>query len=313
MSDFFSGIYSGIKRPDVVMNDGPLPPMSINGGYPAGFNGAPDGKINYANSLLGDLDPYAYGEPARLSTQTAYHNIPHVAQRIVPTLQLPESQPYRMGGSFISVSHQVDDGDVAFVIRAMFSPFELVSEKKKFNRQGILYAIDPVVNLATVNYILHGLQRYGFDKRDHKTWNTLWIALGIDHHFQGRGNYDRVSFSEEMLETQKKLDELCQGQPDQKRTPQEALDRLYCTLKLRTMRRSVVLLYCLAVARSSNLMKSDFEIDQRMHVQTGSWWTTWSSTSSNPLAFPEVRKSREGSTKAPTPPSPGRWTLSLPW
>ena len=34
MSDFFSGIYAGIKRPDVVMNDGPLPPQSIGGGYP---------------------------------------------------------------------------------------------------------------------------------------------------------------------------------------------------------------------------------------------------------------------------------------
>jgi hypothetical protein len=29
---------------------------------------------------------------------------------------------------------------------------------------GILHAIDPIVNLATVNYILHGLQRYGVDK-----------------------------------------------------------------------------------------------------------------------------------------------------
>jgi hypothetical protein len=236
MSDFFSGIYSGIKRPDVVMNDGPLQPMSISAGYPAGFNGTPDGKINYDGSLLGDLDPYAYGEPARLSTQAAYLNIPHVAQRIVPTLQLPESQPYRMGGNFFPLSHQVDDGDVAFVIRAMFSPFKLVSEKKKYNRQGVLWNIDPVVNLATVNYILHGLQRYGFDKKDHKTWNTLWIALGIDHHFAGNGNYP--SFSTEMLETQNLLESLNDGVKD-KRTPQEALDRLYCTLKLRVMRRCV--------------------------------------------------------------------------
>lgn len=101
---------------------------------------------------------------------------------------------------------QVDDGDVAFVIRAMFSPFELVSEKKKYNRQGILYAIDPVVNLATVNYILHGLQRYGFDKGDHKWWNTLWIALGIDEHFSGHNHqYDGRTFSAEMLATQKLL------------------------------------------------------------------------------------------------------------
>lgn len=78
----------------------------------------------------------------------------------------------------------------------MFSPFELVNDKKKFNRQGILYAIDPVVNLATVNYMLHGLQRYGFDKNVHKTWNTIWIALGIDQHFSGDRNYDKVSFSQ---------------------------------------------------------------------------------------------------------------------
>ena len=107
MSDFFSGIYSGIQRPDVVMNDGPLPPLSIGGGYPAGFNAVADGKINYANSLLGDLDPYAYGEPGRLSSQAAYMNIPHVAQRIIPSLDLPESQPYKMGGSFFRLSHQV--------------------------------------------------------------------------------------------------------------------------------------------------------------------------------------------------------------
>ena len=91
---------------------------------------------------------------------------------------------------------QVDDGDVAFVIRAMFSPFELVAEKKKFNRQGILYHIDPVVNLATVNYILHGLQRYGFDKSDHKWWNTLWVALGIDHYFSGNPLYSSAPFSQ---------------------------------------------------------------------------------------------------------------------
>ena len=56
----------------------------------------------------------------------------------------------------MKVNHQVDDGDVAFIIRAMFSPFELVSDKKKYGRQGMLHAIDPVVNLATLNYILHG-------------------------------------------------------------------------------------------------------------------------------------------------------------
>lgn len=137
---------------------------------------------------------------------------------------------------------QVDDGDVAFVIRAMFSPFELVNEKKKFNRQGILYAIDPVVNLATVNYILHGLQRYGFDKNVHKTWNTLWIALGIDEHFSGDNNYSRIrgySFSHEMTDVQNNMDTLC-GADKKARNPKEALMRFYLTLKMRTMRRKLV-------------------------------------------------------------------------
>ncbi len=261
MSDFFSGIYAGIKRPDVVMNDGPLPPQAISGGYPEGFNGIPDGQINYASSLLGDLDPYAYGEAARLSTQAAYLNIPHVAQRIIPSLELPESQPHRMGGGFFKLSHQVffslsttnfvcdciplifnsqvDDGDVAFVIRAMFSPFELVNEKKKYNRQGVLYAIDPVVNLATVNYILHGLQRFGFNKTEHKCWHTLWIALGIDHHFSGENAFTKQKFSEEMTKTQEILDALCED--DKKsRAPEEALTRFYNTLKMRTLRRKLV-------------------------------------------------------------------------
>lgn len=134
---------------------------------------------------------------------------------------------------------QVDDGDVAFVIRAMFSPFELVSEKKKYNRQGVLYAIDPVVNLATVNYILHGLQRFGFDKTEHKCWHTLWIALGIDHHFAGNNHFERTKLSQEMVDTQHELDKLCAD--DKKvRTPQEAINRFYYTLKMRTLRRKLV-------------------------------------------------------------------------
>ena len=128
---------------------------------------------------------------------------------------------------------------MAFVIRAMFSPFELVNEKKKYNRQGVLYAIDPVVNLATVNYILHGLQRFGFDKTEHKCWHTLWIALGIDQHFSEDNAFTKRKLSDEMKETQKVMDELC-ADDKTKRTPKEALYRLYTTLKMRTLRRKLV-------------------------------------------------------------------------
>lgn len=67
MSDFFSGIYGGARGPDVVMNEGPLPPTS-SAGMPAGFNGTPDAKIDYSSSLLGNMDPYAYGEPGTHSS-----------------------------------------------------------------------------------------------------------------------------------------------------------------------------------------------------------------------------------------------------
>jgi hypothetical protein len=162
------------------MNSGPLP--SQNGGsWPVGFNGDPDGKIGASSSLLGNVQPYSYGGPARLSTQAAYLNIPHVVQRLVPAIVIPDSTR----GMF-QLNHQVDDGDVVFVIRCMFSPHELVSNKKKYKQQGVLFAIDPLVNLATVNYLLHGLQRYGFSKdADHKEWNTLWTALGIDEGLGG--------------------------------------------------------------------------------------------------------------------------------
>ena len=128
---------------------------------------------------------------------------------------------------------------MAFVIRAMFSPFELVNDKKKYNRQGVLHAIDPVVNLATVNYILHSLQRFGFDRTEHKCWHTLWIALGIDQHFSGDNHFTNKKLSEEMVDTQKELDELC-ADDKKRRTPKEALYRLYNTLKMRTLRRKLV-------------------------------------------------------------------------
>ena len=57
-----------------MMNQGPLPPTNP-AGAPVGFNGTPDAKIDYASSLLGDVQPYSYGEAARLSTQTAYLNM----------------------------------------------------------------------------------------------------------------------------------------------------------------------------------------------------------------------------------------------
>ena len=88
MSDFFGALHGNMAQPSVVMNSGPLPPTNT-GGMPPGFNGVPDGKIDFASTLLGDLQPYAYGEPGRQGSQAAYINIPHAATRIIPAINIP--------------------------------------------------------------------------------------------------------------------------------------------------------------------------------------------------------------------------------
>jgi hypothetical protein len=88
MSDFFAGVH-GAKFPEVVMNSGPLPPAN---GLPAPLHDTADARINYNSTLLGNLDPYAYGEPGYLSSQVSYVNQPHRIQKIIPPLRLPTPQ-----------------------------------------------------------------------------------------------------------------------------------------------------------------------------------------------------------------------------
>lgn len=68
----------------------------------------------------------------------------------------------------------------------------MMQGKQRLNRQGMLYAVDPVINLQTLNYLLHGLQRYGPrvpgnpHTEEHKRrvqWRTLWISLGLNEYF----------------------------------------------------------------------------------------------------------------------------------
>jgi hypothetical protein len=114
-----------------------------------------DGKINYNSSLLGDLEPYAYGEPGYLSSQTAYLNIPHKIQKIAPSLFLPEPD----GTGSFKLNHAIDDGDIAFTMR-LDRHSEIVSglSSKSLHRSGLGTAIDPMINLCTLNYLLAGIQ-----------------------------------------------------------------------------------------------------------------------------------------------------------
>lgn len=151
MADFFSGVY-GARFPDVVMNQGPLPGT---GGLPNPLHDTVDGRINYNSSLLGDIQPYAYGEPGYLSSQNAYLNIPHRIQKIVPCLYLPEPHDNK---SF-TLNHPIDDGDIAFTMR-LDRNSEVCSglSNRSMLRAGLGTAIDPMINLCTLNYLLAGIQ-----------------------------------------------------------------------------------------------------------------------------------------------------------
>lgn len=151
MAGFFSGVY-GARFPDVVMNQGPLPGT---GGLPNPLHDTVDGRINYNSTLLGDLQPYAYGEPGYQSSQNAYLNIPHRIQKIVPCLYLPEPHDNK---SF-TLNHPIDDGDISFTMR-LDRNSEVCSglSNRSMLRAGLGTAIDPMINLCTLNYILAGVQ-----------------------------------------------------------------------------------------------------------------------------------------------------------
>ena len=151
MSDFFAGV-NGARFPQVVMNQGPLPGM---GGLPAPLHDTADGRINYNSSLLGDVQPYAYGEPGYLSSQNAYLNIPHRIQKIVPYLFLPSPD----ATDNFKLYHPIDDGDIAFTLR-LDRNSEICTglRNRAVLRSGLGTAIDPMINLCTLNYLLAGLQ-----------------------------------------------------------------------------------------------------------------------------------------------------------
>jgi hypothetical protein len=159
----FDGI-SNVQRPDVKMNEGPLPTSG-----PPYF---PSARINYAADLLGDhIDAYSYGKPSNVSDQTSYLNLAHRIQKIVPQLSLPNASSE---GTF-QLSHAVDIGDIGFVLR-IDRRGSVVPNIASFDRLQLSRMVDPIVNMVTVNYILAGLQRY-WTQRDATNWQQLMVDL----------------------------------------------------------------------------------------------------------------------------------------
>lgn len=166
MSGGFFNDLRGFTMPDSVWNQGPLPTSA------APPNSAV--HINYGSTLLGDsMQPYAYGEPAHIADQAAMLNTPHKIQKVVPQLLLPDARDGRF-----ELSHGVDDGDVAFVLRVNRNA-GTIQQQNTFDRLQLGHVVEPFVNLATVNYLLAGVQRYWHDPT-----HVYWQQFMVDAEFE---------------------------------------------------------------------------------------------------------------------------------
>jgi hypothetical protein len=167
---FFGNLNGGgIKGPDVVINGdgGSLLPTSSSG---LRFSSA---QINKQDSLLSGINPYDYGQGS-VSDDIAYQVTPHKIQKIVPEFSLPSCKT--TSSNDFSLSHSVSDGDLAFTIRIVHDIQSRIKNYNYFSKQNITRAVDPIINLATVNYILRGLQSNMGGNQ--KNWDVFLQATG---------------------------------------------------------------------------------------------------------------------------------------
>ena len=192
MSELFANL-GGFRQPDVRMNQGPLP--SVAGG-PAGSDGTPDGRINASSSLLGGVQPYAYGESARAGSDSNYQQIPHRVQYIVMPLHLPAQN----GLSTHKVSHVVDNGDLAFVLntrgRQWFGPGENVAS-------GGPISLPLFANIEVVNYMLACMQLAPLvapGPPGKRSWTAIRAHLWKQAFDERKCRGDRVERAEHLFE-----------------------------------------------------------------------------------------------------------------
>ena len=169
------GLRNGaIRMPDSAINFGTSPLPSI----PAGavqFR-TPDGIYNSVSSLLpGGLQaPYAYGRSARISTQTQQAH-PNRVALIIHKLYLPAPESDGVDPNDPVLQHALSDGDLAFTFRM---GMQMCSYGSQFcvAPYGFAAKAVPLMNLATVNYILWGLQ-VGLRGPKSARWRAFFTAL----------------------------------------------------------------------------------------------------------------------------------------
>ena len=161
------------------------------------MDGTADARINAGSSLFSNMEPYAYGESARLSTQTAYLANPHNIQKIVPQLLLPAPNQSSEPMNFM-LPHAVSDGDIAFSIKFATDDAKIknMSNSRDYFRQGGGRAVDYICNLATVNYILRGF--FTLDRFVNPAWLHFAAALGLDKEY--------IHVQKQLMDLQEKID-----------------------------------------------------------------------------------------------------------
>jgi hypothetical protein len=143
--------------PNAAINEmGPLPRA------PTGNLRTPDNNINPPDQtklLQGGLADYVYSygpNPARITTQTQ-NAIPNKVQRIIPQMFIPASQAESTAQQDPKLEHHVTDGDLVFSIK--MNP-RMVNDSQRYVifPAGYSHKAVKLINLATLNYMLWGLQ-----------------------------------------------------------------------------------------------------------------------------------------------------------
>ncbi len=199
---------SDISRPEVArrtVNPAPQLP-GLQSKY---FYLTPDATFNASRRSLFEhvesaesTEEFAYGEPNRLGTQSAYLNIPHTVSRTLLPLMLPSAKEAQFGNEpFVLPFPHLRKGDIAFYLRLEMAPCTLedvrmhrpgpplamvcqnwaeVLRKRKRAPEKCLLAGEGsqvFVNLETVNYILHGIQHY---RDTEASWrDSFWRGFGL--------------------------------------------------------------------------------------------------------------------------------------
>jgi hypothetical protein len=171
----FDGLVKGAVRfPDAAINkSNGLLPLPLNTGIQ--FT-TPDGRFSDSGSLLpGGLEnPYAYGTSARISTQTQMAH-PNRVALIIPKLFIPAPESDGLDHSDPILEHSISDGDIGFTI-VMHPGMKCYGSQYCVAPYGYASKAVPIVNLATVNYILWGLQ-VGLKRSQSLRWKTFFTQL----------------------------------------------------------------------------------------------------------------------------------------